>query len=310
MDPHEVGIYIHRYITDLHRAPLSLDIVHMATTLGFPYLLCLLCLSGIQSVVAVSGLTRPFLPVPSLTQIRDILADLEAPIISALTERTNLATPPGLYANGGAELMSYMLVRENAAAASGRYDYGKLEYPFTLPIIPPDIATPSNTFPPGRFHEDTYTGNANITSFYINSLVPFFNSSTSFFYHLDNSTYDIDAVFNLDATLLALLSHRAHIGKIVAETKYAGNVAEITKFIKAGDSTSILVAITNTTQEAAVYAQAYKATSGFSSGWLQAGALVPTTFNSTLEAAAHTLFQELIAITSEIEVQYLLQRLN
>ncbi|TFK47027.1 chorismate mutase [Heliocybe sulcata] len=264
----------------------------------------LLIFFSLWSVQSALALARPYLPVPGLAQIRDILANLEAPIISALTERINLVTPPDLYANDGAGLMSYLLARETSAASSGRYDYGKLEYPFTLPPIPPDIATPSDPFPPGRFHQDTYSGNPNITTFYLTTLVPFFNSSTSYFYHLDNSTYNPDAVYNLDATLLALLSHRAHIGKVVAETKYASNVTEMTKLIKASDSAGLLAAITNTTQEAAVYAQASTAASGFSAGWIQAGAILPVTFNSTLEAATQTLFHELVPITSEIEVQY------
>ncbi|EPQ50105.1 chorismate mutase [Gloeophyllum trabeum ATCC 11539] len=260
--------------------------------------------------MASSSVVRPFLEVPGLTEIRNILAQLEAPIVSALTERMNLPTDPSLYSDGGAKLLSFMSVRESIAAASGRYDYGRLEYPFTLPLIAQDITTPSNSFPPGRFHQDTYSGNANITSFYLNTLVPFFNSSTSFFYHLDNSTFNPDATFNLDATLLALLSHRAHIGKVVAETKFASNVSAITQMIQTNDTSAILAAVTNTTQEAGVYAQASAAAMAFSNAWLNSGALELTSFNTTLQSATYALFQELIAITTEIEVQYLLQRLD
>lgn len=94
------------------------------------------------------------------------------------------------------------------AEISGRFDYGKLEYPFTLPLIAPDHATPQNPFLPGRFHQDSFTGNPNLISFYLNTLVPLFNSPTSVFFHLDDSTQNDDAALNLDATLLALLSHR------------------------------------------------------------------------------------------------------
>lgn len=158
---------------------------------------------------------------------QDILAQLEAPIIrftaiiilrllttcthsltSVLTERLNLATDPSLYAHDGVRLLQYIAHREQIAAATGRFSYGKLEYPFTLPIVFPDKATVANPFSPGRFHQDTFSGNANITAFYINTLAPLLNSSTSFFYHLDNSTTNDDVVLNLDATLFALLSHR------------------------------------------------------------------------------------------------------
>jgi chorismate mutase len=125
-----------------------------------------------------------------------------------LTERLNLATDPSIYADGGVQLLKFLEEREVFSAQSGRYDYGKLEYPFTLPPVVPDVTTNNNSFPPGRFHQDTFSGNKNITAFYLNTLNLFFSSPTSFYYHLDNSTFDNNAVLNLDATLLALLSHR------------------------------------------------------------------------------------------------------
>ncbi|KAJ3559076.1 hypothetical protein NM688_g565 [Phlebia brevispora] len=223
---------------------------------------------------------------------------------SVLTERMNLANDPSVYASDGARLLEFIALRERVAAASGRFAYGKLEYPFTLPIVSPDKITPSSPFPPGRFHQDMFSGNPNITKFYVTTLVPFFNSSTSYFYHLDNSTWNLDAVFNLDATLLALLSHRAHIGKVVAETKYASNVTGFTQLIKARDADGIRTLVTNTTQEAGVLAQAATAVSAFTEAWVSSGALVPDTFGSTLQQAAAVLFRELIDITTEIEIQY------
>lgn len=187
---------------------------------------------------------RPVLPVPGLVQIRvrnspcgthpthpsavyfrisllswnlrlsgkqacfRLAPDSDLRFCSALTERSNLASDPSLYANGGAKLLAFLADHEAIAALSGRYDYGKLEYPFTLPLVVPDKATKGNPFPPGRFHQDAFSGNKNITAFYLDTLIPFFNSPTSFYYHLDNSTLNDDAILNADATLLALLSHR------------------------------------------------------------------------------------------------------
>lgn len=120
----------------------------------------------------------------------------------------NLVTSPTLYANNGRQLMQFISDRETVSQRSGRYAYGKLEFPFTLPQLSPDKTTSSTPFPPGQFHLDTFTGNANLTSFYLNTLVPLFKSPTSFFFHLDKSTQNDDAALNLDATLLALISHR------------------------------------------------------------------------------------------------------
>ena len=96
----------------------------------------------------------------------------------------------------------------------------------------------------------------------------------------------------------------AHIGKIVAETKFASNVTGFTELIKAKDAAGIRVLVTNTTQEAGVLSQASAAASAFSSAWISSGALVPNTFSTTLQAATEVLFRELIDITTEIEIQY------
>ena len=96
----------------------------------------------------------------------------------------------------------------------------------------------------------------------------------------------------------------AHIGKVVAETKFASNVTGFTQLIHAKDAATIRVLVTNTTQEAGVLAQAAAVASAFSGAWVASGALVPNTFPGTLQAAAAALFRELIDITTEIEIQY------
>lgn len=103
-----------------------------------------------------------------------------------------------------------MAPREVESAMLGRFNYGKLEYPFTSSVLgpSPDVTTTNNTFPPGRFHQDSFSGNSNISAFYIQTLVPLFTSQTSFYYHLDNSTISDDAILSADANLLQLLSHR------------------------------------------------------------------------------------------------------
>ncbi|TCD65031.1 chorismate mutase aro7 [Steccherinum ochraceum] len=253
---------------------------------------------------------NPVFTVPTLVQIRDILAQLEAPIISALTERLNLPSNPALYANNGSALLKYIKPREATANNLGRYAYGKLEYPFTFNAVKPDVTSKSNPFPPGRFHQDSYSGNPSLLSFYLNTLVPLFNASTGYFYHLDGSQVNDDATLNLDATILALLSHRTSFGKIVAESKYAADVSGFTPLIKAINTSQIRTLLTNTTQEAGVLAQAATAATAFSTAWVASGAAEPATFPTQLGNVAAKVFRELIDTTTDIEVQYLLQRFN
>lgn len=105
-----------------------------------------------------------------------------------------------------------------------------------------------------------------------------------------------------NALVRSILS--AHIGKIVAESKYAADVTTYTTLIKARNSTGIKTLLTNTTQEAAVLAQADAAAKVFSAAWVGSGASVATTFTSDLQNATAKLFRALIDITTEIEVQY------
>lgn len=119
-----------------------------------------------------------------------------------------MASDPSLYAGSGALLKEYLMAREASAKPRGRYVYGSLEYPYTFTAVQPDKTSISNAFPPGRFHQDTYVGNPDLFKFYTNTLAPLFNSTQSFFFHLDDSICERDAALNLDVAILALLSHR------------------------------------------------------------------------------------------------------
>lgn len=129
---------------------------------------------------------------------------------SALTVRLNLKTDPSLYSGGVGKLKAFMTPIELESGILGRYAYGKIEYPYTSGALgpSPDVTTKSNPFPPGRFHQDPFSGNSNLSSFYVQTLVPLFNSQKSFYFHLDNTTINDDALLAADANLLQLLSHR------------------------------------------------------------------------------------------------------
>lgn len=253
---------------------------------------------------------RPAFQVPGLVQIRDILSQLEAPIVSALTERINLPSNPSLYKDGEHGLLPFLREYEVTASLTGRYNYGKLEYPYVIPNIPADKTTASTPFPPGQFHQDNFTGNSDLLKFYVETLVPMFHSPTAYYFHLDNSTINSDAVLSLDAMVLSLISHRAHIGKIVAETKFASNVTVFTSFIQQNDVKSIRDAVTNTTQKAGVLSQASNAAAAFAGAWATSGALLSGSFANDLQNATETLFRKLINVTTEIEIQYLLRRFD
>ena len=117
-------------------------------------------------------------------------------------------------------------------------------------------------------------------------------------------------MLGLDATLLQLLSHRAHIGKVVAESKYASDVATYTELIKNQDANSIRTLLANVTQEASVLAQADDGAIALSQAWQTAEGGATANITTDIQSIAAKVFRELIDITTEIEIQYLLQRLN
>ncbi|KAG5642662.1 hypothetical protein DXG03_002374 [Asterophora parasitica] len=273
---------------------------------------------------------RPTLDVPTLPEVQAMLARLQGPIISTIISRAALPAESLLYANGGKALTSFIHKTElialtlNTYEFGSRYDYGSLEYPFTLPAVGPDITTPTNPFPPGRFHQDTFTPNADLLSFYVTTLVPLIEDAntaiagpggSSPFYHLKrpSSPVDVDAKYTLDDQLLALLSHWASIGKVVAEVKYRAHVAEFTPLIKSGNVNALRTLLTNTTQEKIVLESANSAAFALATAFEAAQNDPPAiakAFVSRVQTAVARVYRELIDVTKEVEIQYLLQRFH
>lgn len=260
-----------------------------------------------------------FYDAPSLTDIRDILARFVPAIVSTVVQRMALPVNPQLYAGGDkSALHAYLAAHETLGIEHHRYDYGTLEYAFTTNTIVPDVTTSSNPYPPGRFHQDSFTPNDNLTKFYVEEFVPLLNASTnSYFAHLSNATQNLfpgkgddDAALSLDVILLQLLSNRASNGKVVAESKFLADPANITALIKAQDVNSIHTILVNRTQEGVVLDEADNAAVLFASAWNNAGGLPPPTFETSVRNATFKVFRNLIDITTQTEVEYLLGRLH
>jgi chorismate mutase len=106
------------------------------------------------------------------------------------------------------------------------------------------------------------------------------------------------------------MAARAAIGKCVAETKYASNVTTFTDLIKKKDASTIRTLLTNKTQEAGVLAQAKTAADALGNAWIASGGIVDPGFVGKVENAAALVFEELIEITTEYEIKYILARLD
>jgi chorismate mutase len=261
-----------------------------------------------------------FFEAPTLLEIRDILAQFVPAIVSTVVQRMALPVTPALYAGGRASVLhTYLAAHEQLGLAQHRYDYGTLEYPFTTnATVIPDRTTQANAYPPGRFHQDKFTPNVNLTAFYTQAFVPLLNASAnSFFAHLSNPAQglfpgrgDADAALSLDVALLQILSNRASNGKVVAESKFLGNATVFRALIAAQDADTIHTLLVNRTQEGVVLAQADSAAVALTGAWTAAGGIVPASFEASVRNATFTVFRNLIDVTTQTEVEYLLRRLD
>ncbi|KAG6815765.1 hypothetical protein H0H93_009059, partial [Arthromyces matolae] len=253
----------------------------------------------------VSSLVRPKLPVPQLAQTRDILARLQAPIISTLISRTALPI------DNEDEGPLFSFIHSIERQSPQRFFYGTLEYPFTLANISPDSGS-IDSFPPGTFHQDTFTPNRELFAFYHESLVPAIGpvnavtGAKSIYFHLVDQTNEADkaAEYTLDSQLLALLSHRVSIGKLVAEAKFAADVPTYTPLINSQDEEALRALVTNKTQEALVLSAAANATTDLAAAWGAAQSLSPTqilNFTQQIQPVVAQLYGKLIDLTTTVE---------
>ena len=269
-------------------------------------------------VIVLAGATRadserdrPQFPVPSLLEVRNILAQLEWPLVSNTVNRMFVPVIPALYGNSSdAPLQKYLKQEEITAELLGRYGYGQVEYPYEINGPTPDLN--GTLFKPGIFHEDGKSRNSALLAFYTTTVLPLIaqTPTRSFYFHLANeSNADGDAALEADVNILQLISHRVHTGKMVAESKYAGDVALYTPLIHSANSTGLRALVTNITQEQVVLTQADQVVNATVQAVIASGEIVPPGLLAAARNVVAKLFRELIDVTTQVEIDYLLARL-
>lgn len=192
---------------------------------------------------------------------------------------------------------------EHVRNAFRRYQLGGYEYPFTE-LRHHRFAIPALNLT-NVLHNDNYVINDQIYNFYVQDVIPSLNLTG------DDQLYELTVT--ADLTLLRALSRRIHYGKIVAESKFLGpQSAQYIALIKNQDVAGITALLTDPTQEATVIARAtakaiyYGQTLNYVNG-----VLVPSGINKIPPEAVTNLYQNyVIPLTKDIEVYYLLHRLD
>lgn len=249
-----------------------------------------------------------------LSRIRFQLIRLEDTITFHLIERVQFPLNSNIYIAGAVPIPDsdvslmdwYLLEQEKLQSLIRRY-----ESPDEYPYFPSSLNKP--ILPaidyPRILHPNDVNVNDKIKAFYINTFLPRVCPS---FGHGDRgvSAENYGSSATCDIAVLQALSRRIHFGKFVAESKFQSEREKYTAMIKAGDTQGIGEAIENKAVEKQVLerlklkAQTY----GTDPSVKDVAGAAQSKINVDAVVAMYKDF--VIPLTKEVEVAYLMQRLE
>lgn len=254
----------------------------------------------------------------SLANIRQTLIRLEDTIIFALIERAQFARNdavyqpeaipvPGFRPDGRRySLFEYLLRETEQVHGRIRRYTSPDEYAFFPEDLPP-LVLPPITYEQVLAPCALVNINASIMDMYLEHLLPEIAAPG------DDHNYGSSAMN--DVTALQALSKRIHYGMFVAEAKFRKQTAEYTELIRRQDADAILQLLTDRAVElkviervqlkAATFGQELEV-SGAAAGSNGAGG----SYKVRPEVVAQLYEQWVMPLTKEVEVQYLLRRLD
>ncbi|KAI9479338.1 chorismate mutase aro7 [Coemansia sp. RSA 989] len=269
---------------------------------------------------------------PDLSELRDTLVRLEDTIIFALIERSQFKHNADIYQTGkmnfnngykGSFLSWFLKEVEHVHAKVRRYQSPD-EYPFTDDL--PDPVLPPLDYPPVLVDPKNININHEIFSVYVDTVVPGITTKG------DDKNYGSSATRDIEC--LQALSRRIHYGKFVAESKFQDPKThdQYVQLIKEQNRDELMRLLTNQRVEnlllkrlkakAIIYGQDLSAASLDANGNINGGCSL---LSATASANAGdervktrvdydlvvSLYRDyVIPLTKEVEVEYLLHRLD
>eukprot|EP00667_Euglena_gracilis_P011895 EG_transcript_12179 len=249
----------------------------------------------------------------NLEDLRQNLIRQEETIIFALIERSQFPANPEVYATGSHEgllrndtlpkelsFLDYMLRETERLHSLVRRFTSQEEcafFPKDLPHpILPLLQGPRVLFP------NSINVNARVKALYLNCILPRICAPGS-----DSNTYGSTSV--TDIAVLQAISKRIHFGKFIAESKFQEAPEKYTALIQANDTQGIMDLLTNVAVEERVLQRVEMKASLFGSDVQDTGPR-PEVYKVP-PAVIRELYRDLvIPLTKEVEVLYLLQRVN
>ncbi|KAJ3758616.1 chorismate mutase [Lentinula raphanica] len=283
----------------------------------------------------------------SLEHIRSVLIRLEDTIIFGLIERAQFAHNPRIYQRAafqelknigfeGSWLEWFLKETETFHAKARRYTSPD-EYPFTSglpePVLPP-LQFPRILFP------NKINANASILSFYVRYIVPRITRRATLCLAaskrikgiLGDEEYEDDGNYGsaatIDVEVLQAISKRVHYGKFVSESKFLENPAAFIPHILKPNRSKLDELITKPEVErkllvrlrakAATYAQDLDLdhfSNGINNGEVKGNGVNGHGLNGNsakieVDGVVDLYESYIIPLTKEVEVDYLLHRLD
>lgn len=268
----------------------------------------------------------------SLERIRSILTRLEDTIIFSLIERAQFAHNPKIYERGvfgelkalqfnGSWLEWFLKETEIFHAKARRYTSPD-EYPFTYGL--PDPILPVPDYAP-ILHPNKINVNASILSFYIRTIVPRISLQATLTLAClkrskgitgddefeDDGNYGSAAT--VDVEVLQAISKRVHYGKFVSESKFRQDPATFIPLIQRGDAEALAALITNPEVERRLLVRLRKKAMLYAQDFASDGEPLPNCSSKgkiDVDCVVDLYESYIIPLTKEIEVEYLLKRLD
>ncbi|KAF9409523.1 chorismate mutase aro7 [Podila epigama] len=265
----------------------------------------------------------------SLPRLRDVLIRLEDTIIFALIERAQFKLnectyQPNVYeyedGYKGSFLGYFLHEMEKVHSRVRRYTSPD-EYPFTQPLPQPIL--PPLDFPP-TLHPNNINVNTDIMDRYLNDIVPKICAAGDDLNYGSSATRDVEC--------LQALSKRIHYGKFIAEAKFMDPAEQPTyiRLIQAKDRDGIMELLTNRTVEAALLRRLRRKAMIYGHDITETGDIIldDTSNNNnnnnnnkdnkdkekeqkiSPDVVVDLYERFVIPLTKEVEVEYLLQRLD
>ncbi|KAJ2690281.1 chorismate mutase aro7 [Coemansia spiralis] len=270
---------------------------------------------------------------PTLGELRDTLVRLEDTIIFALIERSQFKHNNSIYEENkmsfkdgykGSFLTWFLKEVEHVHAKVRRYQSPD-EYPFTGNL--PEPVLPPLAYPPVLVDPQNINVNEDIFDMYVNTVVPGITQPG------DDTNYGSSATRDIEC--LQALSRRIHYGKFVAESKFQDPAThdEYVRLIREQNRDRLMELLTNAKVEelllkrlkakAIIYGQDLSSASMDANGNVKTPHESPGSspvIGGKAEERAKTrvdydlvvsLYRDyVIPLTKEVEVEYLLHRLD